>query len=111
MNSVRVHFGALTMQILSVLRSFQTINKKSAFPLLAKTTPVHLRCSVDWGAQGDHTDPAKRLYSGVLDCFKKTMAEGGYKAFYKGFAPSITRAMPVNGAIFTGFTAAQRALN
>lgn len=60
--------------------------------------------------QGDHVDPAKRLYSGLLDCAKKTMAEGG-KAFYKGFTPSITRAMPVNGAIFTGFTAAQRALN
>ncbi|CAN0035697.1 unnamed protein product [Pylaiella littoralis] len=59
--------------------------------------------------QGDHVDPAKRLYSGVVDCAKKTMAEGG-KAFYKGFTPSITRAMPVNGAIFTGFTAAQRAL-
>lgn len=59
--------------------------------------------------QGDHVDPSKRLYSGLVDCFKKTMAEGG-AAFYKGFTPSITRAMPVNGAIFTGFTAAQRAL-
>lgn len=59
--------------------------------------------------QGDHVDPAKRLYSGVVDCAKKTMGEG-WKAFYKGFTPSITRAMPVNGAIFTGFTAAQRAL-
>ncbi|CAM9692395.1 unnamed protein product [Laminaria digitata] len=60
--------------------------------------------------QGDHVDPAKRIYSGILDCAKKTAAEG-YKAFYKGFTPSITRAMPVNGAIFTGFTAAQRAFN
>ncbi|CAM9474788.1 unnamed protein product, partial [Hapterophycus canaliculatus] len=59
--------------------------------------------------QGDHVDPSKRLYSGVLDCAKKTMAEG-VGAFYKGFTPSIARAMPVNGAIFTGFTAAQRAL-
>lgn len=46
----------------------------------------------------------------MVDCAKKTAAEG-WKAFYKGFTPSITRAMPVNGAIFTGFTAAQRALN
>lgn len=59
--------------------------------------------------QGDHVDPTKRLYSGVVDCARKTMAEGA-KAFYKGFTPSIARAMPVNGAIFTGFTAAQRAL-
>lgn len=61
--------------------------------------------------QGDHTDPAKRAYSGVMDCFNKTLKEGGMKAFYKGYIPSITRAMPVNGAIFTGFTAASRALS
>lgn len=62
------------------------------------------------GAQGDHVDPAKRLYANILDCVRKTSKEG-LGAFYKGFTPSITRAIPVNGAIFTGFTAAQRALN
>lgn len=45
-----------------------------------------------------------------MDCARKTRAEG-WATFYKGFAPSITRAMPVNGAIFTGFTAAQRAMS
>lgn len=59
--------------------------------------------------QSDHVDPAKRRYSGLLDCAKNTSG-GGVKAFYKGFTPCITRAMPVNGAIFLGFTAAQRAL-
>ncbi|CAM9633417.1 unnamed protein product, partial [Scytosiphon promiscuus] len=65
--------------------------------------------SIKTKMQGDHPDPTKRLYSGVVDCAKKTMARG-FKAFYTGFTPSITRAMPVNGAIFTGFTAAQRML-
>ncbi|CAM9299290.1 unnamed protein product [Ascophyllum nodosum] len=60
--------------------------------------------------QGDHVDPAKRLYSGIVDCVKKTAAEGGFASFYKGFTPSLARAIPVNGAIFTGFTAAKRAL-
>lgn len=30
----------------------------------------------------------------------KTQAEGGVKAFYKGYIPSLTRAVPVNAAIF-----------
>ncbi|CAM9837183.1 unnamed protein product, partial [Phaeothamnion confervicola] len=60
--------------------------------------------------QGDATEPAKRLYSSVTDCFKKTYAENGMRAFYKGYAPSIARAVPVNAAIFTGFTAAKRAM-
>lgn len=59
--------------------------------------------------QGDAADPAKRVYAGLLDCFRKTWAEG-LSTFYLGFPPSILRAIPVNGAIFTGFTAAQRAL-
>lgn len=60
--------------------------------------------------QNDRVDPAKRLYSGLLDCARKTSAEG-IPGLYKGFTPCLTRAMPVNGAIFAGFTAAQRALS
>lgn len=60
--------------------------------------------------QGDHVDPTKRLYSGIIDCARKTAAEGR-GAFYKGFTPCIIRAMPANGAVLTCFTATQRVLN
>lgn len=59
--------------------------------------------------QGDHVDPAKRVYKGIIDCARKTAAKG-WGTFYRGFAPSLLRAIPVNGAILTGFTATQRAL-
>ncbi|CAM9114948.1 unnamed protein product [Chrysoparadoxa australica] len=61
--------------------------------------------------QGDNPDPAKRLYKSMADCWAKTYAEGGVKSFFKGYVPSLARAVPVNAAIFTGFTAAQRALS
>lgn len=60
--------------------------------------------------QGDHVDPAKRVYSGIMDCVRKTAAEGR-GAFYRGFTPCIIRAMPANGAVLTCFTATQRVLN
>mmetsp|Transcript_15424 Transcript_15424/g.49193 ORF Transcript_15424/g.49193 Transcript_15424/m.49193 type:complete len:128 (-) Transcript_15424:97-480(-) len=50
--------------------------------------------------QSDHIVKEKRLYSGVIDCAKKTYAEGGVKSFFKGYVPSLTRAVPVNAAIF-----------
>mmetsp|Transcript_2208 Transcript_2208/g.2945 ORF Transcript_2208/g.2945 Transcript_2208/m.2945 type:complete len:289 (+) Transcript_2208:96-962(+) len=60
--------------------------------------------------QSDNPDPKLRNYKGILDCFGKTYAENGLKSFYKGYLPSIARAVPVNAAIFTGFTAAKKAL-
>lgn len=50
--------------------------------------------------QSDHILKEKRLYSSVLDCAQKTYAEGGVGAFFKGYIPSLTRAVPVNAAIF-----------
>jgi len=50
--------------------------------------------------QGDHIVREKRMYSGILDCVRKTYAEGGIAAFFKGYIPSLTRAVPVNAAIF-----------
>lgn len=50
--------------------------------------------------QSDHSDPAKRRYRSMADCFAQTSKEGGVKAFYKGYVPAIVRAIPVNGAIF-----------
>lgn len=50
--------------------------------------------------QSDHIEVSKRKYSSMMDCIVKTNQEGGVKAFYKGYAPAIIRAIPVNGAIF-----------
>lgn len=50
--------------------------------------------------QFDHVDVAKRKYKGMMDCAKKTYAEGGVKAFFKGYTPAIVRALPVNASIF-----------
>jgi len=58
--------------------------------------------------QTDATDPAERKYRNTLDCVKKTYAEGGVSAFYKGYVPTITRAVPVNAAIFLGISAIKK---
>lgn len=34
------------------------------------------------------------LYSGVVDCAKKTYREGGIQTFYKGFIPNWMRKAP-----------------
>lgn len=34
------------------------------------------------------------LYSGVLDCFKKTVRTEGFFAIYKGFFPHLSRILP-----------------
>lgn len=35
-------------------------------------------------------------YKGVVDCVRKTWAEGGWKGFYHGFGPAMARAVPAN---------------
>ena len=80
--------------------------------------------------QGDHIDVSRRVYSSVLDCVKKTyvsrfvivsdadstnsmnkQAEDGVATFFKGYLPSLARALPVNSAIFCAVFAAKNALN
>eukprot|EP01017_Pseudomicrothorax_dubius_P025841 TRINITY_DN2834_c0_g1_i2.p1 TRINITY_DN2834_c0_g1~~TRINITY_DN2834_c0_g1_i2.p1 ORF type:complete len:117 (-),score=19.51 TRINITY_DN2834_c0_g1_i2:10-360(-) len=39
-------------------------------------------------------------YQGMLDCFRKSFQEGGYRVFYKGFAICLLRAGPVNAGNF-----------
>ena len=34
------------------------------------------------------------LYSGIFDCFVKTLRNEGVMAFFKGFGPSVTRLVP-----------------
>ena len=46
---------------------------------------------------------AKPLYSGTMDCYRKTFAEGGIGGFYRGIGPVLLRAFPANAMTFFGF--------
>jgi solute carrier family 25 carnitine/acylcarnitine transporter 20/29 len=50
-------------------------------------------------------------YSGMLDCFKKTVAQDGFRALWKGFAPAMARAFPANAATFLGVEASRKLLD
>lgn len=39
-------------------------------------------------------------YSGFMDCARKTVAQDGAKALFRGFGPAMLRAFPANAAIF-----------
>ena len=43
---------------------------------------------------------AAQTYRNAFDCFRKTLAEGGIKALFRGFSPVLVRAAPANAATF-----------
>lgn len=49
------------------------------------------------------SDKAKRKYASVLDCARQLHKNEGSKVFYRGYVPSIVRALIVNGAVFLAF--------
>ena len=78
--------------------------------------------------QSDHIQVSKRMYSSLADCFRKTyvstvevsrmrilvtlnQAENGIPTFFKGYMPSLARALPVNSAIFCAVFAARNELD
>ena len=61
--------------------------------------------------QTDHMEVAKRQYSGVLDCVKKSYAEGGINAFFRGYSPALLRAIVVNACIFLAVDVAKEYMN
>jgi len=60
--------------------------------------------------QTDETIPEKRKYKNTLDCIQKTLKNEGYKAFWKGYVPSIVRAIPINASIFLAVNATKKIL-
>ncbi|KAJ3499952.1 hypothetical protein NLJ89_g10003 [Agrocybe chaxingu] len=46
-------------------------------------------------------------YSGMLDCVRKTIAQDGVRALWKGFGPAMARAFPANAATFLGVEASR----
>ena len=106
---------------------FETVRKKLAKP---NQLPTHIDNFIAgacggfgfWGIlypteiiktkiQADSLDIKKRKYKGWIDCFKKTINQsGGYKNLYKGYTPTILRAFPCNGAIFSSVAWAKQKL-
>lgn len=50
-------------------------------------------------------------YSGFLDCARKTVAQDGAKALFKGFGPAMARAFPANAATFLGVEASLKLMD
>ncbi|KAF7339598.1 Carnitine/acyl carnitine carrier [Mycena sanguinolenta] len=50
-------------------------------------------------------------YSGIMDCARKTIAQDGVKALWKGFGPAMTRAFPANAATFLGVEASRNLMD
>lgn len=43
-------------------------------------------------------------YSSVLDCFRKSISEEGWKCLFRGLSPTLARAFPTNAVTFTVVT-------
>lgn len=50
-------------------------------------------------------------YAGFFDCFRKTIAQEGVSALWKGFGPAMARAFPANAATFLGVEASRKLLD
>ncbi|KAJ8083809.1 carnitine transporter [Marasmius tenuissimus] len=50
-------------------------------------------------------------YSGFMDCARKTIAQDGMAALFKGFGPAMARAFPANAATFLGVEASRKLLD
>jgi len=58
--------------------------------------------------QIDATDPKDRKYKSIVDCIGKILRNEGPSAFFRGYMPSIVRAIPVNATIFLAVNATKR---
>ena len=41
-----------------------------------------------------------KKYTGIINCFYKTIRNDGFRALWRGYLPTMIRAIPVNGSIF-----------
>ncbi|KAK6153698.1 hypothetical protein DH2020_013337 [Rehmannia glutinosa] len=49
-------------------------------------------------------------YSGIVDCFRRSVKEEGYNVLWRGLGTAVLRAFIVNGAIFTAYETALRCI-
>lgn len=62
------------------------------------------------GQSQSHKDFPPPKYSGIADCFRKSIQEEGYGVLWRGLGTAVTRAFLVNGAIFSAYEVALRFL-
>lgn len=48
---------------------------------------------------------AERLYSGYVDCFRKTWAGEGLRGLYRGFLPGLVRVVPSSAVTLAAYEA------
>lgn len=60
--------------------------------------------------QTDSLDPSKRQYKGMIDCFRQVAAQSGWRGFFRGLIPTLTRAPLSNAATFVTYEFASRQL-
>ena len=53
--------------------------------------------------QSDASLLSLRKYSGIVDCFSKTLKMEGVSGFYKGFGAALLRSFPANSFCFLGY--------
>lgn len=58
--------------------------------------------------QSDAIDPAKRQYPTSLACYRYILATEGLRGFYRGLAPCLARAFPVNAITFLTYELTMR---
>lgn len=58
--------------------------------------------------QADSLDPTKARYTGTLQCYKSILATEGIRGFYRGLAPCLARAFPVNAITFLAYEMTMR---
>lgn len=49
-------------------------------------------------------------YSGIVECFRRSVKEEGYNVLWRGLGTAVMRAFIVNGAIFTAYETALRCI-
>ena len=74
-------------------------------------TPHTTHCLADGNVMmGDHIEPERRHYRGVVHCAKSMIESGGFGTLWRGFVPCMLRVVPVNGCIFCVYTAVRERL-
>ncbi|PIA65049.1 hypothetical protein AQUCO_00100493v1 [Aquilegia coerulea] len=68
---------------------------------------VKSRLQAQSEASLDHPRPK---YSGILDCFRKSVQEEGYCVLWRGLGTAVARAFLVNGAVFAAYEITLRCL-
>ncbi|XP_050232235.1 mitochondrial arginine transporter BAC2 [Mercurialis annua] len=56
------------------------------------------------------TPSSSPKYNGIVDCFRRSVSDEGYKVLWRGLGTAVARAFVVNGAIFSAYEIALRCL-